>query len=185
MEIRCIFCGRQKQQLTSAYRCADSKDCEEYLAYKNRPPVKVCIWFDAACQGMNKAEGTELGIGIYTTINGVESPEHCGIRRIGWGSVNDGEWTAFVYAMNMAYVIAKKEKKANFKIFGDSQVVIKAFNGDTKKVAAKFRKYRKLADAYAMRLGDKLLSVSWLPRDYNNKADVLSKAALQLEHETI
>lgn len=184
MMLRCIYCNRNEKQtkLSSSFACIDRKDCDRVVATKDKPtPQIVCIWFDAACRGSNTKEGQPLGIGIYTTLNGEHKPEWCGTKAVAWGSNNDGEWIALLYALSVAVIIRKTNKECVFKIFGDSQFVINSFN-DACKVSAKFRTYKGKSDRLRIQLGLSLQCVQWLPREHNKEADKLSKVAL-LEHD--
>jgi len=179
--VRCIYCSRPIQKARDGYfHCVDKVSCDRVAATKSLPPKKVVIFFDAACQGANKAEGQQMGIGVHTTIDGVDAPEYSGIKAIGHGTVNDGEWTACTHAFDIARrVYSDNSGRVFITIFSDSQVVVKGFTG-INKTGAKFLQYEKFCKSIARKLGAKFTGLYWISRDRNTKADILSKEALKL-----
>jgi ribonuclease HI len=143
--------------------------------------VKVCIWFDAACKGTPVPDGDNIGIGVYTTINGVHNPDYSGKKNIGINTVPMGEWIGLWYALSVARIIKSEfsEHKLipEFYIFGDAQVIVRCFNGEYK-ISKRFRHIYNLSHNVRCKLGKYLQGVAWVPREHNTEADKLSKEAL-------
>ncbi len=179
MALRCIHCGRSKVTLDYKFECEDRKECAAYVRRKKADPKTVCIYFDCACEGGSFTEGQSLGIGVYTTIDKVHFSDWSGTKFIEHGTVNTGEWTACLYALSVAVLMRKSGENYNFRIFGDSQLVVNQFN-DIFKTSNKFKAYKQKAERLRNRLGMSLLSLSWIPREQNKDADILSKQAIKL-----
>lgn len=181
MQLRCIQCGRQEDKVTLSVHhiCTDTVSC---ILHLNRQQLhKVCIYCDAACDGPNTAEGQAMGIGVYTTIDGIHSPEYSGIKFLEWGTINMGEWTGLLYAMSVA-LLMKKSMRCTFKIFSDSQVVVNGYHKDNKtSMAVNLKPYCDKSMILQRKLGTALLGIIWIPRKHNMEADKLSKQALLLK----
>lgn len=177
--LRCVFCNRSEAKVTLSdnFMCTDRDDCMVAQNRKNRLRV-VTIKFDGACLGGNGAEGQPLGVGVATFIDGQYSEEYSGCKPVAWGSNNDAEFIALLYALNVA-AIMRKQDNFTFRIFGDSQLIINIFNEECA-ARGKFKEYQTKAVVLRKKLGASLLSVSWIPRSENSVADALSKEALLL-----
>jgi len=173
MKLRCIHCGRQSD-LTDTFECVDTASCDAAVAILKTPPRKVCIYVDCACI---YGEQTQLGIGVYTTIDGVHSPEYSGTKHIGVGTVPLGEWTAMQYGYAVAEIMSNSLGRVTIQMFGDAKNVVNGINGMCG-VASKFKRYRHSIGTYQAKLGIKFLGVTWIPREQNKEADKLSKQAL-------
>lgn len=143
---------------------------------KNKPPKTACIWFDCALKGVYNPAGNQLGVGIYCTVNGVHMPEYSGAKAIHIGTVNEGEFTALIYALSVSKIM-RKQDDYRFKIFGDSQVVCNIINMEYK-CGNKLKPFYVKADKLRLDLGASLLGIHWIPREQNQEADKLSKEAL-------
>lgn len=176
--LRCIRCnaGSNKVALSEHFFCVDTINCTIRQEAKKQV---VKINFDAACLGNNAAGGCPLGIGVYVIIDGIHAPEWCGTKPVKWGSNNDGEYIGLICALFIATQMLKVNPKFVFSIWGDSQIVVNGYNGQSK-VAPKFAKYLKKADKLKRELGKSLLAVRWCRREQNKEADILSKEALKL-----
>jgi len=176
--LRCIHCNRSENKVTlsSSFQCLDKLDCWNIVQDRNRIAI-VVIYFDCACNGINKAEGTEMGVGIAAYIDGIYSEEYSGSRLIPKGTIDIGEFTAFIYALSVAILIRKTYAKYTFKIFGDSQFVVRATNG-INRVGAKHFAYHNKANKLKKQLDTSLQSIIWIPREQNMVADKLSKEAI-------
>lgn len=181
MALRCIRCNRPetKVALTPQFFCVDTFSCIKTWEFKNRKVIPVTINFDAALQGKVVSGGQPVGIGVYTCINGVHSPEYSGIKYIKWGTVTTGEWTALVAALSVAKIMKDIDDHYQFRVIGDSQVIVRCYNGKYK-VADRFKQFANKADKLRQQLGMSLLGVQWVPRAKNSAADILSKEALKL-----
>lgn len=177
--LRCIYCNRGEHQtnLSASFTCTDREACDAVIANRNTKPVLVVIKGDCACHGPNKAGGTERGVGVYTTIASIHSPEHSGTKDIGFGDLWGGEWTALRYCLSVAVLMRKENPKYTFRIFGDSQGVIRTVTGEYK-AGAKSKRHLDKVQRLQQKLGVSLLSISWCPRSENKEADALSKEAI-------
>ncbi len=183
MNIRCIWCARPESQVMldkSNFQCVDRENCMIAQAHRGRPVRQVSVWFDGACLGSNTSEGQPLGIGVYTKIDGKHAPEWSGAKAIEWGTNNDAEFVALLHALSVAKLM-RKEDNFRFKIFGDSQVIIRIVNGEYK-CGVTLKPYLIKANKLKKDLGETLLGIYWLKREFNTFADALSKEAL-LQHE--
>jgi len=179
MVLRCIHCNRSAKQVTLSdqFTCIDKLSCWNTQQAKNEKPVTVVIKGDCACHGPNKASGTERGVGVYTEIAGIHSPEYSGTKHIGFGSLWTGEFIALQYCLSVAVLMRKENPKYAFRIFGDSQGVIRTVTGEYK-AGIKSKAHLSRVQRLQQKLGVSLLSISWCPRSENKEADALSKEAI-------
>lgn len=179
MKLRCCLCGRQENKVTlsDSFQCIDIADCKTFIAGKNRERQVVCIFGDAAALGTPKQGGQPMGIGIFTTIDGIHSEAYSGTKALDWGTVPLAEWIALRYALSVALIMNKENPNRVFKIFGDNQTVMRCFNNEYKTGINYKQQYIK-ADTLRIQLGVSLLLAAWIPREYNQEADKLSKQAL-------
>lgn len=189
-QIRCIHCGRKYpntvldiisylNESKDLFECLDKHACAS--AQKHDKSIsKVHIYFDAACQGSNTAEGQDIGIGVYVEVNKVATPEFFYMKSYkGLYTNNDGEWLACVAAYKTILKMSHMFKgNAVYRIFGDSQIVINCVLNRSK-TGVKFQPHLlKIEQIKAQLKREPVLM--WLKRDYNREADKLSKKALAL-----
>lgn len=149
----------------------------------------VTIFTDGATEGHNGKLGTvtHCGIGFYC-----EDDQYQHSSRIEAISNNEAEWTALIQAM--IYAIEKGYDEVEFKT--DSMIVVRRMNRrfvkikkniqgfkatNPKKIQSNAR--RLVMDSYqkqAMELQTKFKKClfTWIPREKNEMADMLSKASL-------
>lgn len=152
------------------------------MEQNRRGMIKIHIYFDAACK--NKAqENCPMGLGVAIFIDD-EYQEHLS-RAIGVenhhqdGTSNIGEWLALCEALKVAKQLRQdfKDQQVDFKVFGDSQLVVNQFNLIWRIKDDKFLQYFRLARSLneSAKVGD----IIWVRRELNKKADELSKQGLQ------
>lgn len=147
--------------------------------------MKLSFFFDAAVEFSRL--GTAMGIGVAVKIDG-EYYEDLSFTQFypGWkysdadaSSSNVGEWLGLVNAFKLA--AEYKEKGDTVEIYGDSQLIVFAYNGQNAIKKEKFMEYFNEAHEIADKAGLGDLEVKWVPREKNKEADKLSKIALKMK----
>ena len=120
-----------------------------------------------------------MGIGLVVTCLGKEIYSDC--YNAGLGTVNIGEWTGLIEALDYARRVQNKYDKIT--IVGDSQLVIRQINGEyqVKKDRLKPLQSKALLILGTLPIGK--VSFVWNRRELNKRADELSKLGLEKEHE--
>ncbi|MDR5756708.1 ribonuclease HI family protein [Caballeronia sp. LZ035] len=175
--------GQTVQALVDARRAAQRKDeaarrlremhrAERSIAAPQREPESVAggwrAWFD----GSALPNPGRLGIGgVLVGPCGltVEISAACG-----HGDSSVAEYRALIAVLEAAL----RERAQGVVIHGDSRVVIDDVNGPEHMGIRTLAAYAHQARALIAQLGD--ARIQWLPRARNQRADALSRAALEL-----
>lgn len=141
---------------------------------------EVRIHFDGACHNMvGVVSPMGLGVAVF------EDKEYCEItsRAIGIeqyngeGTSNIAEWLALIEALKIAKSYREEDKNCKISIFGDSKLIVNQFNllwrVNEEKFLPLFKEARRLNAQ--VRIGE----IYWIKREYNKKADELSKIGLK------
>lgn len=141
---------------------------------------EVRIHFDGACRNMpGIVSPMGLGIAVF------ENKEYCEItsRAIGVeeyngeGTSNIAEWLALIEALKIAKSYREEDRNCKISIFGDSKLIVNQFNLlwriNEEKFLPLFKEARRLN--VQARIGE----IYWIKREYNTKADELSKLGLK------
>lgn len=98
----------------------------------------------------------------------------------GSGTNNIGEWIGLVEALKMAFAYVNTvNSNVRIRIYGDSQLVVRQFNGQYEVKKDYFMDYYKEARRLYSALDGKVRRVEWIPRQQNKEADILSKKAIK------
>jgi ribonuclease HI len=125
--------------------------------------------FDGACQG----NPGPIGIGVsLCSENGNEIDSYCAF--MGSGTNNRAEYLALLAALEMA----RKHKLSRFKVIGDSQLVIKQVKGIYRCNKGDLVPLRDKAVELAK--GFTHVEFEWVKREFNQRADELSKIGLNM-----
>lgn len=136
----------------------------------------ITIYTDGATEEHNGKLGTvtHCGIGVFCPDR-----EFAFSKRIKAISNNEAEFWALIIAMEWA--IENGERNVEFKL--DSDIVVRRANGNRpKKAKYKNERMDKLQDqvlALVQRFNN--VKFTWIPREENMHADVLSKQSLYLK----
>ena len=145
---------------------------------------EIClkVFFDGACNGRNTGGRVEIGIGVCTLADGVIQEAYSKSAKVGRGTNNDAEFKALIEALKQAAYYQEEiaaERRLRVQIFGDSQVIINLFNGDSRSDIPRFKSYLKQAHYIRDLIGDALEFVKWIPREMNVPADEYSKKCFE------
>lgn len=94
------------------------------------------------------------------------------------GTSNIAEWTAFSIALGHCLEIAEKDNLALFDFYLDSKLVVEQFNGDWAINQETLLELYSISHRIKRKLGDSFGSVSWISREFNQRADALSRKGL-------
>lgn len=143
----------------------------------NNKPQQITIYFDGACDNRNGTGENIYGCGVVAF-----NPQHEVLKEVAiagekLGTSNIAEWCALTNALYMVVELTKTYPQATFLIKGDSQLIIRQFNGQYGIKQAAFEPYYNLCKAMAK--GLPIDGVEWVRREYNQYADTLSKEGLE------
>lgn len=150
-------------------------------------PIKVDIYFDGACKNVKGSRTEPTGCGVAVFINKEYSEEFSKGFAGDPGTSNIAEWRACVEAMEIANdiqtLLAVEGDRANIDIYSDSQIVTRQYNGKYQISEVTFLNYFRKAKYF----GDKAQvgSIRWIKREFNQKADELSKKGLQVARNIV
>lgn len=146
----------------------------------------IRIFFDGACWN-KKDESSAMGIGVAVFIDKEYNADvsraifaHDPNER---GTNNVAEWKACVEAMSIAVDLRVHYPDANIMVFSDSQIIANQYNGSYQINGPLFKKY--YDKAIALGKLARVPVVNWIPREHNEKADLLSKVGLHGEQYLI
>lgn len=125
-------------------------------------------YFDGATEKTNPGN-MGIGIALYENQNEVA----IGAAPAGFGTNNDSEYAALKWLLDCALSIGIKE----LKVFGDSQLVI---NQVTKVWNSSEKFGHSILEIQALMAKFSFVSLNWIPRTKNGRADALSKRGLCL-----
>jgi len=141
--------------------------------------MKVDIYFDGASNNHLFQEAV-MGVGMVLFLDGEVMIEKS--IQAGKGSSNEAEWFGCCLALKAAVKFvewADKQKIdiTEIHIYSDSQLIVNQFHGQYAIKHLHFLPYYNKAKNFESQLGNKLKSLSWVPRTKNKHADKLSKIA--------
>lgn len=134
------------------------------------------IYFDGACNN-EKDIITPMGIGVVAYYKGLEISS-VSTAPILNGTSNVAEWLACVAAFDLALKLHGEYPSERIQMFSDSQVIVSQFNGKFQIQKESFNNYYDKAWEYARAIGRMFVSLDWIPRHLNERADELSKQSL-------
>ena len=133
-------------------------------------------YFDGACEPTNP--GGKIGAGIYITDGENEFSKNTFIPALPENTNNVAEYTAFM----MVLECMKNKVDCKIEIFGDSMLVVNQMNGTWRLKAGAYMKYALIASVALSELKSKNeISITWIPREQNEKADYQSMKAIGFE----
>ena len=131
------------------------------------------IWSDSACN--NKLEKPIMGIGVHANYKGEEIHSDC--FNAGVGTSNIGEWIGCVEALLYALSVHKENDKIT--LYLDSQLLVRQVNGEYQVKQEHLKPYKSKALELLNKFPiGKINEIIWIRREYNKRADVLSKEGL-------
>lgn len=142
--------------------------------------TKIEIYFDGACRNIKNSTNEPYGIGVSVHINSEISEEHSFFKGFkDGGTSNIAEWEACLHAFQKAEeLFLDIDDLVDIKIFSDSEVITKQFNGEYQTREPRFLKYRNECIIIQRRI--KYGYINWISREFNKDADKLSKQGLNL-----
>ena len=145
-----------------------------HSGYEKAKSVQIDIYFDGSCKNV-KGESSPMGLGVAVFAEGEFIEEYSkSIFRWERGercSNNVSEWMACVEAMKIAYAIRTKIPEAKIRVYSDSQLITRQYNGEYT-VSDNFRSYYQEARKYGLLAYVRM--ISWIPREQNKMADKLA-----------
>jgi ribonuclease HI len=138
----------------------------------------IRVYFDGACHN-KEARSNPMGMGVvaYHEPHGTELVAryyHAG--RLGTSNV--AEWLALREALKTCIELAAKHPTEEFIIHGDSQLIVYQATGSYAVKQAEFLPYKEECDKLRAKLGERLTALTWVRREFNRRADQLSKQGL-------
>jgi ribonuclease HI len=117
-------------------------------------------------------------MGIYITDGEKEYEKNTFIPADSENTNNIAEYTAFM----MILECMKKKVDCKIEIFGDSMLVVKQMSGEWKMKKGAYMKYALIASVALAELKSKNeITITWIPREQNEKADYQSMKAIGFE----
>lgn len=140
--------------------------------------TRVVIKFDGACD--NNSKLSIIGVGVAVWINGnrrskYEVDDFGGL----YGTNNVAEWLAFKAALKSAKEVLSDYPEATFRIYGDSQLIIKQFSGEWRVKQPHLKPYKQACQDLYIPLAMAVKLIAWVPRKENTDADLLSKEGVR------
>jgi ribonuclease HI len=140
------------------------------------------IKFDGACH--NKVgESSIMGIGIAVFFDNEYIEEESIAVQITpeyvRGTSNIAEWEGCVQAWRTALILTEKYPGNEIRVYSDSQVISRQFNGEYAINNTSFHSYKRIAEEYSNKIQPDL-KVHWIRRELNKEADKLSKIGLKI-----
>jgi ribonuclease HI len=133
-------------------------------------------YFDGACEPKNP--GGKIGAGIYITDGVKEFGSNTFVAAKPENTNNIAEYSAFI----MILELMKNKTGDKIEIFGDSMLVVNQMNGEWQIKSGAYREYALKAKPLLEDLKKKnTVSISWIPREQNEKADFQSMKAIGFE----
>lgn len=140
------------------------------------------IKFDGACHNIpGKSSIMGIGVAVFFDSEFIEE-ESLAIQVIPSyvrGTSNIAEWEGCVEAWKLAASLLNKYPGNEIKVFSDSQVITRQFNGEYAIKEPSFHSYKRMAEEYR-NMTHPENKVEWVERKYNKEADKLSKEGLKI-----
>jgi ribonuclease HI len=133
-------------------------------------------FFDGATEPTNP--GGKMGMGIYITDGKEEFASNTFVCAKPENTNNIAEYSAFI----MILELMKNKTGCNIEIFGDSMLVVNQMNGSWQIKQGAYREYALKAKPLLSELKrNNQVSITWIPREQNEKADYQSMKAIGFE----
>ena len=131
----------------------------------------ITAYFDGACEPKNPGGNMGLGVHIDTGNEIIEYSNF--FPKDPTNSNNVAEYLAFEFIID--FLIAEELTQHPIRIYGDSQLVVRQMNREWRIINGQYK-------VIANRVWEKIqsnnflaLTIRWIPREENEKADKLSK----------
>lgn len=132
----------------------------------------IC-YFDGACEPCNP-DGM-MGMGVYIENGSNQFATGFKIDAKKGNTNNIAEYLAFIRVLELM----KSKTNCTIEILGDSMLVVKQMNGEWQIKAGAYKEYALKAVELFTELRKKNdVSLSWIGRDFNTKADEQSRKAI-------
>jgi ribonuclease HI len=133
-------------------------------------------YFDGACEPKNP--GGKIGAGVYITDGINEHFDNMFINARPENTNNIAEYSAFLLILDKL----KTKIDCDIQIFGDSMLVVNQMNDEWQIKHGAYREYALKAKPLLSELKKKnKVTISWIPREQNEKADFQSMKAIGFE----
>lgn len=139
--------------------------------------MKLQVYFDGACHN-KKDDVSKMGVGVHANLAGQEifakgfSPDTL-------GTSNVAEWTGCLAALLVAESqIGRIGGIKEVELISDSQLIVKQLKGEWSIKETNFLKYYYDCQEIIKRIR-KRVSIKWVPREQNKRADELSKIGIK------
>ena len=130
-------------------------------------------YFDGACEPQNP--GGEIGAGIYVTDGEKEYATYNHLPAKEENTNNMAEYLAFIMILDL---MSNKEK-CEIKIYGDSMLVVNQMDGKWQIKNGAYTSFAVQAKNKLEKLKlNNVVSIEWIPREKNVKADYQSMKAI-------
>jgi ribonuclease HI len=134
------------------------------------------IYFDGACGPVNPGGVATFGWRFIAPNGRTLASDHGEVCRGPGATNNVAEWHALLRALRF---LADRGWRGRLQIYGDSRLVINQLTGRWKCHKGHLRRYRDACLNLLRRMGWR---ASWIPREQNAKADMLSRRPAPKEH---
>lgn len=143
--------------------------------------TKLDIYFDGACHNKKGSRQQPFGSGVAVYIDEVYSEEFSCSDIDGYGTSNIAEWSGCLRALKIAKqilsLLSSLQQEYTLTIFSDSELITKQFNGEYSIKEETFKEYYDRCKVLSEEI--KFEKITWVPREENKQADILSKIALE------
>jgi len=139
-------------------------------------PPMVQVHFDGACE---PPKGGGVATYGFTVEGSGLDHEECGLAVKPWSRHATNNVAEYVAAIRALEYLVSQRFRGSVLVFGDSQLVIRQMSGEYEVRAEHLKAYR----AHLAELTAQFEEVRfhWVPREENQRADELSKAAFHAE----
>lgn len=135
-------------------------------------------YFDGACEPKNP--GGKIGAGIYITDDEKDFTDSIFREASPKNTNNIAEYLAFIRVLELM----KNKIDDIIEIFGDSQLVIRQMNAEWQIKSGAYKEYALKAILMLDDLKKKnKVTLTWIPREENEKADYQSMKAIGFERK--
>jgi len=145
------------------------------------PPRTLVAYADGACEPVNPGGTATFGVVVYDE-HGQELAAECGVIMRGLGATNNvAEFAAAACAMQLVRALGVPPG-SHLTLHGDSQLWVRMLNGigGPRTLDAPYVPFYEQAgdELAALRADGITVTITWVPREQNQRADALSKRAL-------
>lgn len=145
--------------------------------------VKVDIYFDGACHNQKGSISEPFGVGVAVLIDGEYSEIYSRAYFGEKGTSNVSEWCGCILAMRMIHYLETISEGdfpegLDIDVYSDSQLITNQFNMKWQVSQPHLEKYYDEARK-EFRKSKWSKEVQWIRREFNTKADELSKIGLK------